>query len=128
MIILKKSFYILHIWPGFVLLFLVEVVFIKYILGTYVLFSVKIVTVQNVLHGQLLYSFLQVIDLFEIKFIQGLRMLRELNLLRNPIQELPDYRLAILYRIPILTQLDLHRVDVEEKANTWFIMFILYCI
>lgn len=95
-----------------------EVVFIKYILGTYVLFSVKIVTVQNVLHGQLLYSFLQVIDLFEIKFIQGLRMLRELNLLRNPIQELPDYRLAILYRIPILTQLDLHRVDVEEKANT----------
>nr|KAG5697456.1 hypothetical protein BaRGS_029347 [Batillaria attramentaria] len=44
-------------------------------------------------------------------------MLRELNLLRNPIQELPDYRLAILFRIPSLTQLDRHRVEVEEKVS-----------
>ena len=59
---------------------------------------------------------LQVIDVSEISHIQKLRMLRQLNLLRNPIQELPDYRLAILFRIPSLTELDRHKVEVEEKV------------
>lgn len=59
----------------------------------------------------------EVIDVAEIEHIQLLRMLRELNLLRNPIQELPDYRLAILFRLPSLTQLDRHRVEVEEKVS-----------
>lgn len=44
-------------------------------------------------------------------------MLRQVNLLRNPIQELPDYRLSILFRMPSLTELDRHRVEVEEKVS-----------
>ncbi|XP_076447535.1 leucine-rich repeat and guanylate kinase domain-containing protein-like [Babylonia areolata] len=59
----------------------------------------------------------EVIDVSEISHIQRLRMLRQLNLLRNPIQELPDYRLAILFRIPSLTELDRHKVEVEEKVS-----------
>ncbi|KAL8576945.1 hypothetical protein ACOMHN_024221 [Nucella lapillus] len=59
----------------------------------------------------------EVIDVAEVAHIQKLRMLRELNLLRNHIQELPDYRLAILFRIPSLTELDRHRVEVEEKVS-----------
>lgn len=48
-------------------------------------------------------------------------MLRQLNLLRNPIQELPDYRLCILYRLQNLTSLDRHKVEVDEKVkNTVF--------
>ena len=43
-------------------------------------------------------------------------MLRQLNLLRNPIQELPDYRLSILFRLQRLTELDRHKVEVEEKV------------
>ncbi|KAK7102788.1 leucine-rich repeat and guanylate kinase domain-containing protein-like [Littorina saxatilis] len=57
----------------------------------------------------------EVIDASEISEIEKLRMLRELNLLRNPIQEMPDCRLAILFRIPSLTELDRHKVKVEEK-------------
>lgn len=58
----------------------------------------------------------EVIDISEIKYVKELDMLRKLNLLRNPIQELPDYRLSILYRIQRLTELDRHKVEVEEKV------------
>ncbi|XP_052213909.1 leucine-rich repeat and guanylate kinase domain-containing protein-like [Dreissena polymorpha] len=58
----------------------------------------------------------EVIDIMEIQYIRELPMLRELNLLRNPIQELPDYRLSILFQIQRLTELDRHKVEVEEKV------------
>lgn len=64
------------------------------------------------------FSLLQVIDITEIRYIKDLGMLRNLNLLRNPIQELPDYRLCILFRIQSLVELDRHRVEVEEKVKT----------
>lgn len=59
----------------------------------------------------------EVIDVSEIEHIKLLRMLRDFNLLRNPIQELPDYRLAILFRLTSLTQLDRRKVEVEEKVS-----------
>lgn len=59
----------------------------------------------------------QVIDISEMKYIKDSQMLRQLNLLRNPIQELPDYRLSILFRMKSLTDLDRHRVEVEEKVK-----------
>lgn len=59
----------------------------------------------------------QVIDISEMKYIKESQMLRQVNLLRNPIQELPDYRLSILFRMPSLTELDRHRVEVEEKVS-----------
>lgn len=56
------------------------------------------------------------IDISEIKYINELDMLRHLNLLRNPIQELPDYRLSILFRMQKLAELDRHKVEAEEKV------------
>lgn len=57
----------------------------------------------------------------EMQHIQGLRALRSLNLLRNAIQELPDYRLNVLLYLPQLTELDRKRVIIEEKVftRTW---------
>ncbi|WAR26726.1 LRGUK-like protein, partial [Mya arenaria] len=60
----------------------------------------------------------EVIDISEIKFIKEMPMLRQLNLLRNPIQELPDYRLSILFQIQRLTELDRHKVEVDEKVSS----------
>ncbi|KAL4227150.1 hypothetical protein ACF0H5_015123 [Mactra antiquata] len=60
----------------------------------------------------------EVIDITEIKYIKELQMLRQLNLLRNPIQELPDYRLSILFQIQRLTELDRHKVEVDEKVSS----------
>ena len=65
----------------------------------------------------------QVIDLSEVQYIQRLLLLRTLNLQRNPIRELPDYRLSILFHVRKLTELDNRRVDIEEKV----ILFILQC-
>ncbi|KAK6179847.1 hypothetical protein SNE40_012111 [Patella caerulea] len=58
----------------------------------------------------------EVIDLIEIKYLQNLRMMRKLNLQHNPIEELPNYRLCILFRLQSLTELDRHKVEVEEKV------------
>lgn len=44
-------------------------------------------------------------------------MLRNLNMLRNPLQELPDYRLSILFRIQRLVELDRRKVEVDEKVS-----------
>ena len=52
----------------------------------------------------------------EIQYIRGLRLLRDLNLQRNPIREVPDYRLSIIYHLQDLTELDRRRVEVEEKV------------
>ncbi|XP_072026808.1 uncharacterized protein [Amphiura filiformis] len=54
--------------------------------------------------------------LSEIQHIQDLSILRQLNLLRNPIQGMPDYRLSILYRIPQLSELDRHKAESEQKV------------
>ncbi|XP_022098760.1 leucine-rich repeat and guanylate kinase domain-containing protein-like isoform X2 [Acanthaster planci] len=57
-----------------------------------------------------------------IKPVQEISLLRNLNLLRNPIQGVSDYRLSLLYCLPQLTELDRHRVEAEEKvsANNMF--------
>ncbi|GFR95894.1 leucine-rich repeat and guanylate kinase domain-containing protein [Elysia marginata] len=58
----------------------------------------------------------KVIDIVEINHIKEAKHLRDLNLLRNPIQELPDYRLSILFRIRRLTSLDRRLVKENEKV------------
>ena len=60
---------------------------------------------------------LQIIDMLEIQHIKKLKLLRRLNLKGNPIQELPDYRLSVLYHIQHLIELDKQRADVEEKVG-----------
>lgn len=57
----------------------------------------------------------QVADITDLQYIQDLKLLRHLTLLRNPIQDIEDYRLSLLFRIPQLIELDRHKVEVEEK-------------
>ncbi|XP_786893.3 leucine-rich repeat and guanylate kinase domain-containing protein [Strongylocentrotus purpuratus] len=57
----------------------------------------------------------QVADITDLQYIEGLKLLRHLTLLRNPIQDIEDYRLSLLFRIPQMVELDRHRVEVEEK-------------
>lgn len=66
--------------------------------------------------GSLSFWVLQVIDIAEVRYIRELDLLRNLNLLGNPIQGMPDYRLSLLFRIQSLTELDRSKVSVEEKV------------
>ncbi|XP_078275659.1 LOW QUALITY PROTEIN: leucine-rich repeat and guanylate kinase domain-containing protein, partial [Rhinoraja longicauda] len=58
----------------------------------------------------------QISDMDEILHMRNLPLLRELNLLRNPIQENPDYLLWILFVVPKLTTLDNKKVKVTDKV------------
>jgi guanylate kinase len=57
-------------------------------------------------------------DLTEIENITHLNLLRELNFLSNPIREIEDYRLLIIFKIPKLTVLDRSKVLSKEKVNS----------
>ncbi|KAM9771613.1 leucine-rich repeat and guanylate kinase domain-containing protein isoform 3-T3 [Syngnathus typhle] len=58
----------------------------------------------------------QIPEVEECKHIQNLLLLRELNLLGNPVQEQPDYRLSVVFLIQHLTTLDKEKITVEEKV------------
>ncbi|KAK3544761.1 hypothetical protein QTP86_026784, partial [Hemibagrus guttatus] len=56
-------------------------------------------------------------EIKECTHVQYLLLLRELNLKRNPIQEQPDYRLAVIFILNHLTVMDEQPVTVEEKVS-----------
>ncbi|XP_053506483.1 leucine-rich repeat and guanylate kinase domain-containing protein isoform X2 [Ictalurus furcatus] len=56
-------------------------------------------------------------EIKECTYVQYLLLLRELNLKRNPIQEQPDYRLAVIFILNHLTVMDERPVTVEEKVS-----------
>ncbi|XP_061617514.1 leucine-rich repeat and guanylate kinase domain-containing protein [Phyllopteryx taeniolatus] len=58
----------------------------------------------------------QISEIEECQYIHSLLLLRDLNLLGNPVQEQPDYRLSVLFLLQHLTMLDQERVTVEEKV------------
>ncbi|NXP23885.1 LRGUK protein, partial [Scytalopus superciliaris] len=58
----------------------------------------------------------QIAELRELQWIEELPLLRVLNLLGNPLQEQPDYWLSVIFMLLQLTELDLHKVPVEEKV------------
>ncbi|XP_051911427.1 leucine-rich repeat and guanylate kinase domain-containing protein isoform X2 [Hippocampus zosterae] len=58
----------------------------------------------------------QISEIEECKHIQSLFLLRELNLLGNPVQEKPEYRLSVVFLIQHLTLLDQEKVTIEEKV------------
>ncbi|KAM5205124.1 leucine-rich repeat and guanylate kinase domain-containing protein isoform 1-T1 [Hipposideros larvatus] len=70
------------------------------------------------------HDFLEVIDLEdnkiaelgEIEYIENLRLLRVLNLLRNPVQEKSEYWLFVIFMLLQLTELDQKKIKVEEKV------------
>ncbi|XP_029318008.1 leucine-rich repeat and guanylate kinase domain-containing protein isoform X2 [Cottoperca gobio] len=57
-------------------------------------------------------------EIQECKHIHDLFLLRELNLLGNPVQDQPDYRLAVVFLLQHLTVLDQEKVKVEEKVSS----------
>ncbi|XP_035806056.2 leucine-rich repeat and guanylate kinase domain-containing protein isoform X1 [Amphiprion ocellaris] len=57
-------------------------------------------------------------EIQECKHIHNLLLLRDLNLLRNPVQEQPDYRLAVIFLLQHLTMLDQKKVTAEEKVSS----------
>ncbi|XP_019619475.1 PREDICTED: leucine-rich repeat and guanylate kinase domain-containing protein-like [Branchiostoma belcheri] len=59
----------------------------------------------------------EVSNIVEVQYLVDLRLLTDLNLMRNPIQGLPDYRLSILFKLQQLSTLDRKRAEVEEKVQ-----------
>ncbi|XP_034382206.1 leucine-rich repeat and guanylate kinase domain-containing protein [Cyclopterus lumpus] len=57
-------------------------------------------------------------EIQECKHIHDLFLLRDFNLLRNSIQEQPDYRLAVIFLLQHLTVLDQEKVTAEEKVSS----------
>ncbi|KAB5541946.1 hypothetical protein PHYPO_G00085810 [Pangasianodon hypophthalmus] len=55
-------------------------------------------------------------EIKECTHLQYLLLLRDLNLKRNPVQEQPDYRLAVIFILNHLTVMDEKPVTVEEKV------------
>ena len=60
---------------------------------------------------------LQVVDLVEVLCVSSLDLLRSLNLRGNPLRELPDYRLSVIFATQQLTELDTQRVEISEKVE-----------
>lgn len=61
--------------------------------------------------------FFKIIDIAEIRYVRELRLLRKLNFQKNPIQEMSDYRLSILYRLQMLAYLDGIPATANEKVK-----------
>ncbi|KAK4831979.1 hypothetical protein QYF61_020362 [Mycteria americana] len=58
----------------------------------------------------------QIAELRELECIKDLPLLRVLNLLKNPVQEQPDYWLLVIFMLLQLTDLDLKKISVKEKV------------
>jgi internalin A len=58
----------------------------------------------------------EIVELNEIQHLKDLRALRELNLKRNPIQALSDYRQFVIVSLPSLTSLDGQAISIDEKV------------
>ncbi|XP_039180686.1 leucine-rich repeat and guanylate kinase domain-containing protein isoform X2 [Crotalus tigris] len=58
----------------------------------------------------------QVSELSELEYIESLPLLRVFNLLKNPVQELEDYWLLVIFMLLRLTELDHQKISVEEKV------------
>ncbi|XP_019947726.2 leucine-rich repeat and guanylate kinase domain-containing protein isoform X1 [Paralichthys olivaceus] len=57
-------------------------------------------------------------EIQECKHIHDLFLLRDLNLLQNPVREQRDYRLSVVFLLQHLTVLDQEKVTVEEKVSS----------
>ena len=60
--------------------------------------------------------FVQIVDIVEVRHVAMNDLLRSLNLRGNPLRELPDYRLSVVFAVQQLTELDTEHVDVAEKV------------
>ncbi|KAM4712365.1 leucine-rich repeat and guanylate kinase domain-containing protein [Anableps anableps] len=60
----------------------------------------------------------QILEIQDLKEIIGLPLLTDLNLLENPVQEQPDYRLRVIFLHQYITMLDQETVTVKEKVSS----------
>lgn len=56
-------------------------------------------------------------SLSEIEYLAGLNLLRDLNLISNPIREIEDYYSAVVFKLPKLVFLDKKKIDLNDKVN-----------
>ncbi|XP_060052578.1 leucine-rich repeat and guanylate kinase domain-containing protein isoform X2 [Erinaceus europaeus] len=56
-------------------------------------------------------------ELSEIEYIEQLPLLRVLNLLKNPLQEKPEYWQFVIFMLLRLTELDQKKIKVEDKVS-----------
>jgi len=59
----------------------------------------------------------------EVGRVSSLRLLRKVNLRRNPVCELPDYRLAAIFNVPQILELDGLQVAAEDKVDFYNFSF-----
>lgn len=53
----------------------------------------------------------------EVNRVSTLSLLRQLDLRDNPVGELPDYRLAVVFSVQQLTELDGSQISVDDKVT-----------
>eukprot|EP01135_Chromosphaera_perkinsii_P012267 Nk52_evm4s2630 gene=Nk52_evmTU4s2630 len=58
----------------------------------------------------------KVIDITQVRYVKNLRLLRDLNLSKNDVQSLEDYRSTLLFKLPRLTMLDRQEATAEQKV------------
>ncbi|OAF65074.1 hypothetical protein A3Q56_07212 [Intoshia linei] len=59
----------------------------------------------------------KIVDIYEIEYLKYCFNLRNLNLLRNSIQEIPNYRNIIIYQLNFLHILDKETISIYEKIK-----------
>ena len=64
------------------------------------------------------FLFVKINNLSEIDHLVKLNLLRDLNFHHNPIVELEDYCLSVIFKIPKLVMLDRKKVDPNDKVNS----------
>ncbi|CAF0994429.1 unnamed protein product [Brachionus calyciflorus] len=57
-------------------------------------------------------------SLSEIEYLTGFNLLRDLNLLSNPIREVEDYYSAVVFKLPKLIVLDRQKIDSKDKVGS----------
>lgn len=63
----------------------------------------------------------KIIDINEIDYLLKLELLRNLNLIKNPIRELNEYRLSIIFKLNKLLILDKRKIEPLEKVNSQYL-------
>jgi len=58
----------------------------------------------------------EILDISEMRYLRNLNLLRILNFNGNPIQNMDDYRLSVLFKLSKLVELDTLHVTAENKS------------
>ena len=81
----------------------------------------------NLFYPMPMHMRLQIASVDETQYLRELSYLTELDLGENPVQEVLDYRLALIFRLQRLLILDAGGIGAEEKVThaRWRCSFVL---